>query len=942
MNALLVLSLLGCSQIQDLLGMAEPDAAPTAPVAAPVAPPKPKATALQAGKYAEALPELEKALAANPADDAAWDAVELAAVRGELGASLLDRLSADQAIGGRVDRHQALRAELALRAGRVSDALTAATALSAVNAGDGAALVVRAIQAGAAKPAALPPATEALLAAATDPKAVIGADAVALAGGRAALLRAELLQARGDVAGALGALAAVPPAGVLGWRAAMARVAWETDAARGLTATTDAVAAASAAGDLLGAALVLDAGRGHAYAQWKPQAMVDAAAAGRKSAEDAGNAVAAAAFASVQADALLHLGSASDAHAAAVVAAAEPLVAAGHWRLALSCAMLGDAAGVTAAAAGVAEAQAAAIRDLASAMRGGKAELPSAGLTGDDAAWQALLGGGWQADTAGAAARAAAAARAPDLKLWGQLWANRGVVAEAPATPAMQAENAVRGFLSTGTAGTVAGGHPFAAHWNTVLTHGIPAAADADVAALARLINAIDGGFADQAGAEMNDLSAVVPDWRSGPMAPVLALDGPISAEVERLAASPSRLTDEDALALRATFQSWRQRDADRARLWSHGVTPFAPGIATPERVAAVWNAVARQRAGALAWLGGGAYPTASAGEIDNAAVELKLLPRKAGTLAEIRANLGHSALLSYVPSGAGGWNALYLTDHGAAWFHVDPKVARDVEEYTASIRAGRAAVGVGDRVRRSLLDAHADVLTGYGNYYIVGADPLGALPVDALPEQSEGLRYLAAIRHTFYYPNFAAITPPTFQENDFTTTMLAVAGSPSAVESIRRMFPDAVVLSGAAATREAWMKEAPRARFLHFEGLPATASGGFHLPSGESLEAADIAATPLVARTVVVSAVADTAETLVRMSAFRAAGAGDFFTTGVGSRADFNSRMTERFWDATNKRLPVWKAVGEPRMQVAREIDPKGETLPGLWGGVLSAGRLQ
>lgn len=943
MNALFVLSLLGCSTIQDMLGMSEPPPKPAAPVVAPAAPPKPKVSALQAGKYAEALPDLEKALAANPADDAAWDAVELAAVRGNQAAALLDRLSADQAIGGRVDRHQALRAELALQAGRAADALAAAGALAAANPGDAGALTVRAVRAGAALPATLPPDTAALLAAVSDPKAPLTPEATAIPGGRAALLRAEILHDRGDVPGALAALASVPPAGVLGWRAAMARVAWTTDPAAGAKATTDAVAAATAAGDLLGAALVLDAGRVHGYAQWKPQGVADAAAAGRKAAEDAGNTVAAAAFASVQADALLHLGNASDAHAAAAVAAAEPLVASGPWRLALASAMLGDANAVLAAGKGLPQTQAAAFNDLASAMRGGSPQLPSAGLTGDDAAWQALLGGGWQADADGAASRAAAAARSPDLKLWGQLAATRGVVADAPATPAMQAENAVRAFLTTGAAGTVAGDHPYAAHWNAVLTHGATAPTDGDVAVLARLNEALDSAAADAAGADMNALSAVLPDWRSGPMASLIALDGPRASEVERLADAPGHLTDDTALPLRATWQAWRLRDADRTRLWTHGVTPFAPGLATPERVAAVWNAVAQQRAGVLAWLGGGgAYPTAAGSAIDTAAVDLKLLPRKAGTLDEIRATIGRSALLAYVPSTAGGANALYLTDHGAAWFHVDPKVAKDVADYVASLHAGHPAVGVGDRIRRTLLDPHADVLTGYGNYYILGADPLGALPVDALPEQSEGLRYLAAIRHTFYYPNVAAITPPTFQDNDFTTTMLAAVGSAPAAEAIRRMFPDAVVLTGAAATREAWMKEAPRARFLHFDGLAPSASGGFMLPSGESLEAADIAVTPLVARTVVVSAPSDTGTTLVRMSAFRAAGAGDYFTTGVGAQADYNTRVTERFWDATNKRLAIWKAVGETRMQVAHELDPKGETSPGLWGGVMSAGRLQ
>lgn len=943
----LTLSLLGCSQIQDLLG--KNDAPPPVQDVKPVEAPKPKvvATALLAGKYTEALPDLEKALAASPTDDAAWDAVEIAAVRGGQGAALLDRLSADTAIGGRVERHQALRAELALAAGRAADALTAARALAAVSPGDGAALTVRAIRAGAPKPDGLPVVEEAFLKAATDKTAALSPEVEALTGARAALLRAEIKAERGDVAGALTALDGASAAtGVLATRVATTRITWESDAGKGWTATTAGVDVATKAQDLHGAALILDAGRVHAYRQWKAQAVVDAAAAARKNAEEFGNLDAAAGFAGVQADALLHLGQPSEAKAAAEVAAAQPGQAAkGKWRLALAHAMLGEARGVTAAAAGLPEADARPIRDLGAAMNGGETVLPTAGLKGDEAAWQALLGAGWVTDMAGTAGRAAAVATTPDLKVWGQLWESRNAVVGGPETPQMASENAVRAWVKDGTPGAVVdSGHPFSAHWRVALAHGKAAPSDGDVAAYARLISSVEGAFADQAGSEMNDLSAVLPDWRSGPLAPVVALDGPRAEELEALAVAPSRLTDEDALSLRVSWHAWRQREADRTRLWTHGVSPATPGLATPERLTALWQAVAKQRAAVLAWIaGGGAYPTASAGEIDNAAVELRLLPRKAGSLDDVRAELGRSALLSFVPAHDGGWEALYLTDHEYKRAHVAPGIAKDVTDYLAGLRAGKVTVSAGNKLREALIDPAADLLTGYGNYYVVGPAPLGALPVDALPEQSEGLRYLAAIRHTFYYPNFAAMNPPTFQENDFATTMLAVVGDAASADLIRRIFPDAVILQGATATRDAWLKEAPRSRFLSFHNLDPAPSGGFMMPAGGTLDLSDIASTPLVARSVAVSAQSEASVTLARLSAFRAAGAGDYFTTGVGSNKVYNVKMTERFWDSTNKRLPVWKAMSEPRMQVAAELDDvKGSTTPTMWGGLMCAGKLQ
>ncbi len=943
----LALSLLGCSQIKDLLGQSAPP--PPVEQVKPVEPPKPKVviTPLLAGKYAEALPDLEKALAATPTDDAAWDAVEIAAVRGGQAGALLDRLSADQAIGGRVDRHQALRAELALTVGRAADALAAARILEGVNAGDGAALTVRAIQAGAPKPEGLPPVDEAFLKAATDKAAPLSPEVEGLTGARAALLRGEIKAERGDATGGLGELdGAAGATGVLATRVATARITWESDPGKGWTTTTTAIEAATKAQDLTGATLLLDAGKVHAYRQWKPQTVVDAAAAARKTAEEFGNLDAAAGFAGVQADALMHLGHPAEAKAAAEVAAAQPGQAArGKWRLALANAMLGDARAVAASAAGLPEADAKPIRELASAMNGGENPLPSAGLTGDEAAWQALLGAGWVTDTTGAAARAATAARSPDLKLWAQLWTSREPLGEGPGSPQMATENAVRAWVKDRTPGAVVdSGHPYAAHWRIALAHGTATPSDGDVAAFARLVSSVEGAFADQAGAEMNDLSSVLPDWRSGPLAPVVVLDGPRAEELEQVAVTPSRLTDEDALSLRVTWHAWRQREADRKRLWTHGVSPVAAGLGTPERLTALWEAVARQRAAVLAWVAGeGPYPTASAGELDNAAVELRLLPRKAGTLDDVRAELGRSALLSYVPSHDGGWEALYLTDHGYRREHIDATVVKQLNEYLDGLHAGKVSVAAGNELREVLIDPAADLLTGYGNYYVVGPAPLGALPVDALPEQSEGLRYLAAIRHTFYYSNFAAMNPPTFQENDFTTTLLAVVGSAKASEMYRRMFPDAVVLEGAAATRDAWLKEAPRARFLAFQDLEVAPSGGFLMPAGGALDLSDIAATPLVARTVAVSTQAEAPVTLARLSTFRAAGAGDFFATGVGSNKIFNEKMTERFWDSTNKRLPVWKALSEPRMQVATELDDtKGPTTPPLWGGLMCQGKLQ
>jgi hypothetical protein len=173
------------------------------------------------GDYAGALEAAEKLLGEKPEADAAWRLVETTALAAGKGAELFARLDASAAIGGRVGPHQLLRAELALAAGMAGDAMAAA-ALALVEDGDGAAaLQARAARAGAPvapsdlKPEDRDPADSLIQwAVARDARsaAPFAAKAEAVAGWRAALLRAEVQEARGDKAQALAEFSAAAAA----------------------------------------------------------------------------------------------------------------------------------------------------------------------------------------------------------------------------------------------------------------------------------------------------------------------------------------------------------------------------------------------------------------------------------------------------------------------------------------------------------------------------------------------------------------------------------------------------------------------------------------------------------------------------------------------------------------------------------------------------------
>ena len=52
----------------------------------------------------------------------------------------------------------------------------------------------------------------------------------------------------------------------------------------------------------------------------------------------------------------------------------------------------------------------------------------------------------------------------------------------------------------------------------------------------------------------------------------------------------------------------------------------------------------------------------------------------------------------------------------------------------------------------------YLDVLTGIGKFYVVGPPPFGTFAINALPEQADGLRFLADIRSVVYFPDIASI----------------------------------------------------------------------------------------------------------------------------------------------------------------------------------------
>lgn len=891
--------------------------------------------ALLAGKYTDALSAGEKGLGAHAAEDVWWDLVEVAAIRGGQAGPLLDRLQADQAIGGRADRHFALRGSLATEARRPVDLLAAAKALQESAPGDAASFSLAAVRLGATLPPDAAPATVALVAAAMDPTAPIDPLVDGLGGDRAVLDRVELRLARGDRSGAASLLATVSPKPLLlAERAAGLKARLLPDAGAAMTEAEAGAKAAAEAGDVVGAAEIYAAALPVAAGAFKADAVVDAAAKLRATAQEKNNGRAVAEAAAVQAEAALRAGLPGVAREAAGVASMTAATKArGQWSLALASGMMGDAAGVEAAATGLPGVRVQAVRDLAAAMRGESPTLPSPGIDGSDAALQALVGAGWLGNRGPAVnAALAAAGDAPDLALWASLWATPGpvVTGESP-SPAMVAENGVRTYTSTGAGTALADlSHPNAAAWNVVITNTGDAPPGAGLGGWVRMRASLKGGDLTQAGSDLAQLGATTPEWRRGPWTPVLALDGvepaALDRELDPVAALP------DAYPVLAVEHGWKHRAAFRDMAWSKGISPIG-GEAKPEVRDAVWAAVARLRTRELAWAAGaGAFPAEERKALDEAEAKAGLKAHKPMTLKEIANAAEQNAVWSFLPTDA-GVEVLAIAGPKAAYAVLPANFGGDIVAYMGQLAGGANGVGAGDRLRGRAIDPFANELLGIGTYHLVGPDVFGAFPVDALPEQADGIRFLMAIRNVLHHGRFEDLVPADEPlEGSFTVSMLSVAESKEDVSEITSMFPDGVSLVGKQATVEAWKKAAATARFVHIGRLPATPEGGFVLPSGEKLRLGDIAASAMIARTAVVASTGDSVLNEARIAALHAGGVRDVLVTGWVKDQAFHTRLLQNFWDRANRRYNAIRSLSESRNEVLKEM-PQAAS-PAWWGG--------
>ena len=969
MGLLLLTVVLGCGLLDG------DEASSTAETVAPVAanPNSAAEEAIQGGKYREAVGQLQKRVAEAPEDDKAWDLLELSMRRTGTPGEWVDSLSADQALGGRAEKHHVLRGTLALLAGRPADAVIAARAAASAAAADSAVLYYRAIAAGIAAPPDAPAVALALNEAlnptvapapmapgrkpekvATDVEKSPGAEVApptppalpaeveALAGWRAAELRAELKLAANDRAGATAEADKMAPGGrVAGHLAALIRL----KAADGVTAAQPVLEAALKAageGDPGGLVPLLEGAAPVWLKAWEGPAFYEIVKNQRKAAKNETVGV----LAAMEAEQALRAGKPALTLVAATVLAEVDKSEAGKaeaaWWRGLGSAALGNAAGTASAAADATGAAKAALLVLSGAMNGEPATLPVAGLPPSRVAVHTALVHQFQPHPEALAAAVDAAKQSgavvTDLELLVRVSGREPITVTETDSAPLRSEAAVRSWLKDRAATTTpTGDHPATAGW-TALISGTPAAAGVGVDAWARARTAVAAGDAPLAAREYGTLALAEPAWRAGPWRSLLVLNAPNLDEVD--GDFSNFAPGFDSVTVMTNVHGWAHRRATAERRWRYGIAPLAPAT-KPEVSQALWEAVAARRYAELRWASGhGAWPAEAQTALTKAEAEAGLRAFQSPSLTTFREALSGQAVFSFRerPSGL---ELLLITEAGGRVTQVPADRLGQVRSYFAGVQSGKVDIRIGDRVRQWLLDGSNDLLLGIGRYVLVGDGELGLMPLTALPEQEDGLRFLIAVRFIGFEPTFDAFLPvqkDAFAE--FKTDMYAICADQPEAQGILATFPNARVVVGETASVESWRAEAGTARFIHIGNLPSSPDGaGFKLANGTSLTLAEIAATRIHAEVVFVGAPSpDVAYS--RIAALQHAGAVNLVGSAWTNTREVQEAFLASFWDTVSGRVATSRAISEARAHAVGVKDVSTTPPPGWASFFMMGGR--
>jgi len=825
-------------------------AAPTPPPTAPTPPPekaKAKAKAKAEVEDVEAAPEAP----ADPLADAkkaAWsgDAAAAATAFGEKldqgpdawsGLAAAARAMGDAAAAagavegkGSVGDRALLLAEIKLAGGDAAGALTAALEARADQPDAVAAIVARAVKAGATLPESMasddadPVAALARFVAARDARAArpMAEKADAVAGWRAAVLRGEVKAGWGDTAGALAefekAVGSKDPAAVVVANLRRAELARGAKPKRGEPALAPQQVSMWAADAALGAVRNSDVVRFNAALKVLRET-ANLSLRHDLTAKAAAAAIEAAGGADAKDSDLRHVLASSALEAGLPSVTLEQFAAVGkddpkHGELARLALWanweLRDADGLKATGDALSGPHGAAARALHTALTGDIAEamkqMPTSGLSEREFARLAFAGanlaGNGAADWLTRAARHADRTGDLGLRIRARLAIDHATRRNQPATAAraldevarlvpagetgtaLQSELAARRLL-LGKPGAFPEGDlpPVVKAWRSLAEGQTVTAEGPAVQPIAKWADGRAALGAGQGGTAKKFNAAVeaLPLYRYGWLSTDSALDGsqgvPFADDLAKIA---GREPTEDILGC-ALAAHEVAHVLDRAVQDAAVGRDLLAGMDEKSR-RALLDASALVRAGMSRWHAGvDTFPAEAFEQLEAAekaaasdsVFRTRVMASAPPALADVRRVNGKMTILSYVVD-RGAVHGLVITpDGGGVKTLGDSRsILRAASEHATSLHAGaagkvRASHEGGNKLRGALLDPFTQQLSGHGWYLVLGPHELRQFMFTTFPEQASGLRWLADIRTVAMLDVAARINITTDDERD-------------------------------------------------------------------------------------------------------------------------------------------------------------------------------
>ncbi len=274
----------------------------------------------------------------------------------------------------------------------------------------------------------------------------------------------------------------------------------------------------------------------------------------------------------------------------------------------------------------------------------------------------------------------------------------------------------------------------------------------------------------------------------------------------------------------------------------------------------------------------------------------------------------------------------------------------------------------VGNKINLMLFRPFEKELAGYARYIVIGSDELLSFSLSTLPEQQDGLRYMAEKRVITASPSFPELLRSAPELGSFSPDIMAFAdpdsevdeteeddvlgrgkkNQPVAFEVISLHFrPDnRQILLGKTAETAKYTDMASGTRYIYLSGIEATADGGFKLADGD-LTLSQVQSQSLKATTVFLGYNPDNSLQLKRVRAFMNAGARSVVVMSWELPEKVERFILDKVFETLNRDESISKALKEGRKEYSKSLNKSRNTTsktvvnnPGIWGAFYLFGR--